>query len=126
MELAILYALEFVHRPLSSRTPVRAPFPAMDPLEVLREYGGAARFERLRPRTSRRALRAAVAVGEVVQPSRGVYALPDTHPELVAATVLGGVRSCHSAASALGLDLVDPPSRPHITSPPGSRGSWPG
>lgn len=98
----------------------------MDPLEALRECGGAARFERLHLRTSRRALRAAVAVGEVVQPSRGVYALLDTHPELVAAAVLGGVRSCHTAAAALGLDLVDPPSRPHITSPPGSRGTWPG
>jgi very-short-patch-repair endonuclease len=98
----------------------------MDPLEALHECGGAARFECLRPKTSRRALRSAVAVGDVVRAARGVYATRDAHPDLVAAVALGGVRSCHTAAAALGLDLVDPPSRPHVTSPPGSRGTWPG
>jgi very-short-patch-repair endonuclease len=98
----------------------------MDPLEAVRSCGGAARFSRLERLTTRRTLDAAVRAGELVKPARGLYSVRDAPVEIVAAAALNGVRSCHTAAAALGLDLVDPPARPHVTCPPGTRTRWPG
>ncbi len=98
----------------------------MDPLDAVLACGGAARTARLLTMTPRRSLAAAVRSGELRRPAPGLFATPDVEPDLLAAVALRGVRSCHTAAAALGFDLVDPPARPHVTCPRGSRGSWPG
>ena len=57
---------------------------------------------------------------QVTRLSRGVYALPTLRPEFAAAARLGGVLSHASAAQALGIALVRPPDRIHVTVPHGS------
>lgn len=98
----------------------------VDAVAAVESCGGAARAGRLRPLVPQRRLTAAVAAGELVRPRPGVYALPTCPPDLLAATALSGVRSCHSAAAALGLDVVGAPGRPHVTVPRGSSTTWPG
>ncbi len=98
----------------------------MEPLDAVRSCGGAARFTRLTALTPRRALAAAVRGGVLTCPVPGVCAAPDVTPDTLAVAVLRGTRSRHTAAAALGLDLVDPPSRLHVACPPGTRGTWPG
>ncbi|WP_369070283.1 DUF559 domain-containing protein [Kineococcus terrestris] len=93
----------------------------MDALTALTECGGAARFARLERLVARRELAAAVRRGEVLRPAPGLYALPGCPADVLAATAVGGVRSCHTAATALGLDLVDPLGAPHVTARPGTR-----
>lgn len=97
----------------------------MDPVDAVGECAGAARLARLRQRVSRRALERAVRDGAVLRPAPGPYALPGCPPDVLAAAAVSGVRSCHSAAAAWGLDLISPPRQPHVTTRRGSRATWP-
>jgi very-short-patch-repair endonuclease len=98
----------------------------VEAVTAVHECGGAARWDRLRHLTTQRALQAAVDAGGLGRPRRGLYVVPDCPPDVVAAAAVRGVRSCHSAAAALGLPLVDPPREPHVTAGPGTRLSWGG
>jgi hypothetical protein len=49
----------------------------------------------------------------------GLVALPDTHPDLLAALAVGGVLSCASAGRVHGLDLIRMSSHVHVTIPRG-------
>lgn len=73
-----------------------------------------------RSRLPRAATRRAVAAGRLVAPRRGMVALPDLPADQMTALRLGGVLSCASAAAVLGLDLLDPPGRLHVTAPRGT------
>lgn len=75
---------------------------------------------------TRRALAAAVAAGDLLRPAPGLYHVAGCPADVLAAVAVSGVRSCHSAATAWGLDLIDPPSAPHVTARRGSRAAWRG
>lgn len=96
----------------------------MDPVDAVSRCGGAARFARLEPLVTRRSLQAAVTTGDLQRPAPGLYHLPGCPADVLAAAAVSGVRSCHSAASAWGLDLVDPPLTPHVTARRGSRSTF--
>jgi very-short-patch-repair endonuclease len=96
----------------------------MDVDEALGSCGGAARWKRLEPLVTRRGLSAAVRSGAVLNPAEGLYHLPGCARDVIAAAAVSGVRSCHSAAAAYGLDLIDPPAKPHVTARKGSRAEW--
>ncbi|PFG18584.1 hypothetical protein ATL40_0124 [Serinibacter salmoneus] len=89
---------------------------AMEPMEELRRCGGAARFSELR--SSRWRLSQHIARGDIVQPSRGCYALPGAHPGLTAATRTNTVLSCVSALAVLDPDIPVHAYRPHLSAPP--------
>jgi very-short-patch-repair endonuclease len=93
---------------------------------VVQQCGGAARWDRLRHHTTHRALQKACAAGTVRRPAPGLHALPGAPADVLAAAAVRGVRSCHSAAAALGLPLVDPPARPHVTAGRGTKLVWRG
>jgi very-short-patch-repair endonuclease len=97
----------------------------MDAVDALSSCGGAARQARLKHLVPRRALAAAVRAGEVLTPGKGLYSLPDCPRDVLAAAAVSGVRSCQSAAAAYGLDLVEPPVEPHVTTRRGSKQEWP-
>jgi hypothetical protein len=89
----------------------------VDPCSAILALGGAARWKAVvRTGVGDRALRAAVAHGDVVQ-ADGVYALPDVSADRVVAAGLGGRLTCSSAALAHGLDVLVPPRLPHIAVP---------
>ena len=89
----------------------------MAPATALLRLGGVASFEELRHLTTRRRLRTALAEGEVVRVSRGLYALPDVEDATLAAARLGGVVSHLSAAMRWGWKMKLPPAQPTITVP---------
>ena len=93
-------------------------------MEAVQACGGAARWDRLRHTTTHRALQRAVAAGTVLRPAAGLYVLPGCAPDLLAATAARGVRSCHTAAAAWGLDLLDAPGAPYVTAARGSTATW--
>jgi very-short-patch-repair endonuclease len=94
----------------------------VDLLDALQKAGGAAGRRRLRELgVSDRALRAALARGEVGQVGRGGYVLPGAPEGLVAAVALGGVASHTTAAVLHGLALWTPPEILDVTIPLGSR-----
>jgi hypothetical protein len=96
----------------------------MDPVGALETRGGVASFSELvASGVEPRVLSAALVGGLVCRPHRGVYALPDRHPALVAAKRLGGVVSHVSAAQAHGLEALTAPDRSHVTVPRGRRKS---
>jgi len=98
----------------------------VEAVEAVHACGGAARAARLVRLTPRRALVAAVAAGELLRPVAGLYCVPGCPPDVLAAAAARGVRSCQSAAVALGLDVLHVEATPHVTCPPGSRGTWRG
>jgi very-short-patch-repair endonuclease len=98
----------------------------VEAVDAVRVCGGAARSARLTRLAPRRGLVTAVATGELLRPVAGLYCLPDCPPDVLAAAAVRGVRSCQSAAVALGLDVLRPDAAPHVTCPPGSRGTWRG
>lgn len=82
--------------------------------DAVEANGGAARWKRLLDKgvTDGR-LRAAVRSGDLVR--RGpVFALPDAPSDVVVAAELGGRLTCSSAASRLGLDILNPPDQTHV------------
>ncbi|WP_129337868.1 endonuclease domain-containing protein [Cellulomonas endophytica] len=98
----------------------------MDAVGSVLARGGAARWAQLAGSTTHARLVAAVGAGALTRPAPGLYVVPGTPPDVVAAAAVGGVRSCATAAVALGLDVLTPPARPHVTAPRGSRRTWPG
>lgn len=113
-------------------TGLRTPLPRfghsgdVDAVTAVESCGGAARSARLLHLVPRRRLAAAVSAGELLRPRPGLYVLPGCPPDVLAAAALSGIRSCHSAASALGLDVIGAPRRPHVTVARGSSTTWPG
>lgn len=86
-------------------------------VEALAALGGTATTAELRALTSRRAVRAAVAVGAVLQPRRGGVRLPVLDATSAAVHDLRGVRSHLSAALHYGWEVVGAPMRPMVTVP---------
>jgi very-short-patch-repair endonuclease len=89
----------------------------MTPTDALTRLGGVAAFGELRRLTSRRRLRTAVAKGQVVRVSPGVYALTKCDEARLAAAKVGGVVSHLSAAQYWGWKVKLPPKRPTVTVP---------
>lgn len=87
--------------------------------EAISRRGGSSTFADLRAVVSARAIRNALAAGEIRRVAKGVYALPEAPPALTTARSHGGVVSHLSAAQHWGLDLIDTPVLPHVTLPPG-------
>lgn len=96
----------------------------MDPVTALERLGGAARAGDLR-HVARGTLLSAVRRGDVERPARGVYALPRCDRAHLAAVGVDGALTCGSAAGALGLDLVQPPTRIHVRAGRGTELDWP-
>ncbi|WP_427887688.1 DUF559 domain-containing protein [Kribbella sp. GL6] len=90
-----------------------------DVAEVIGRRGGSSTFADLRALVSARAVRNALAAGDIRRVAKGVYALPEAPPALTAARSHGGVVSHLSAAQHWGLDVINPPTLPHVTLPPG-------
>jgi Transcriptional regulator, AbiEi antitoxin len=89
--------------------------PRVRPDDVARAHGGAARWSTFRASgVSRRALADAVATGFLVRAGRGTYALPTVDPAVIAAVSVNGFLSHASAAQMWDLDLLRPPSQPHV------------
>ncbi|HEY3510598.1 MAG TPA: type IV toxin-antitoxin system AbiEi family antitoxin domain-containing protein [Kribbella sp.] len=86
--------------------------------EILGRQGGWATFSDLATFVSRKALRAALARGEVQRIGRGIYALPELPAGIAAALSYDGVLSHTSAAAAMGFPLLVAPEKPHIIVPP--------
>jgi very-short-patch-repair endonuclease len=89
----------------------------MTPEVAVLRLGGIASFDELRDLTTRRRLRTALARGQVIRVSRGLYALPAIGDAKLAAARLGGVVSHLSAALYWGWKVKFPPERPSITVP---------
>lgn len=89
--------------------------------EVIARRGGWATSAELAALTSRRAVRAALARGEVLRIGLGIYTLPDLPADQVAMLAYDGVLSYLSAATAHGLPLLVAPEKPHVTVPPKRR-----
>ncbi len=91
----------------------------------LRARGGVARWSELvgSPRDGAH-LAAAVSAGTVLRVSRGTYALSGVDPAVVTAHVHRARLGCASAAHFLRLDVLTPPTTPHL-SVPRSRGATP-
>ncbi|MER7250976.1 type IV toxin-antitoxin system AbiEi family antitoxin domain-containing protein [Kribbella sp. NPDC000426] len=90
-----------------------------DVSEVIGRRGGSATLAELRALVTARAVRNALAAGEIRRVAKGVYALPEAPPALTAARSHGGVVSHLSAAQHWGLGVITPPTLPHVTLAPG-------
>ena len=87
---------------------------SMDPLTYLAQQGGVARTGQLLAAGCSRADIAKLANGGVRRLRRGVFALPECPPDLVAAMRHNARVTCASAAGHYGLWLRDPPGRHHL------------
>ncbi len=88
----------------------------MEPLEFLKSLGGVARVGLLRREGySERAVRGLASAG-VMQPRKGVWALPDADPEFLQAIIDNSFLTCASSASRYQLWLKDRPGRLHLAS----------
>jgi hypothetical protein len=85
--------------------------------EVLERMGGVATRGALIRATSRAAVDAALAAGEVVVLARGRYALAMADEAVMAAHRLSGVASHESAALRHGWAVLHTPAQPHVTVP---------
>lgn len=100
---------------------------AMDPAIEIRALGGAARWGDLVMRgVSEHAITTALRRGVVVRAGRGVYALRDARPEVVAARAFRGQVACVSACSWWGFKMLGSPSSPHVSVPRDRSNSRPG
>jgi hypothetical protein len=88
-----------------------------DVVDALGQLGGVATSAELRAVTSRRALRAAVAEGLVLQPRRGMVAFPVLDETTAMVRVVRGARSHLSAALHHGWEVGVAPPRPIVTVP---------
>jgi very-short-patch-repair endonuclease len=89
-----------------------------DVAAVLGRLGGAARWSALRSAgVSDGRLRVAVRSNHIRQVGRGAFATHDADADIVVAADLGGALTCSSGARLHGLDVLDPPDRPHIAVP---------
>lgn len=90
----------------------------MEPVKALIRLGGVARWSQLkRLGVSRDHLWRAIQEGCVVRPHRGVFALPDTPPPDVLASIFRAKPACVSALTQIGLPLYPPPERCHLVVP---------
>lgn len=92
-------------------------------VEVVRRFGGRAIRADLLRHTTAHLIAAAVDSGDLVRVARGLYVLADLPSAPTAAAACRGVLSHESAAAALQLPLLLPPSVVHVTVPRGSRPS---
>jgi very-short-patch-repair endonuclease len=82
--------------------------------EAVASFGGAARWKRLLDKgVSDGRLRAALRSGDLVRMGP-VFAFPDAPSDVVIAAQLGGRLTCASAATRLGLDVLNRPDRAHV------------
>ena len=100
-------------RTVSSMTDI----PVLEVRQVLHRLGGVGDRVTLVTATSREAVRAAVAAGEIVRDGRGRYALPTADEGRRAANALSGVVSYRSAALLWGWEVKTVPLRPDVTVP---------
>lgn len=83
---------------------------------TLKDLGGVARYrDLLGAGVTRSQLDAAVSAGEVLRPHRGVFALIDADPELLAVKCAGAELACISAARQLNLWILKRPSITHVS-----------
>lgn len=89
--------------------------PSMTVLDRLAEKGGCARRAQI-ARGSRELaeLRSLVECGSVTRVARGLYSLPGTNAAVILARRASGLLTCTSAASAIGLPLLVPPTSVHL------------
>jgi len=86
----------------------------MDLMEILTSAGGVLlRRDVLAAGATDTELRRAVRSGQILRLERGLLAVADADPELVAAGRAHGLVTCASAARAYGLWQLRPPGRPH-------------
>ncbi|SEQ94422.1 type IV toxin-antitoxin system AbiEi family antitoxin domain-containing protein [Arthrobacter sp. OV608] len=86
----------------------------MDLMEILTSAGGVLlRRDVLAAGATDTELRRAVRSGQILRLERGLLAVADADPELVAAGRAHGLVTCASAARAYGLWQLSPPVRPH-------------
>ncbi|KJQ54520.1 type IV toxin-antitoxin system AbiEi family antitoxin domain-containing protein [Microbacterium sp. SA39] len=82
---------------------------------ILTHHGGIARGVLLsRFGLTRRMLRAEVASGAIVRVRQGVYALPTTARDIVAAAEHGGSLTCRRALRLHGIWVLDDDANPHV------------
>jgi len=93
----------------------------MSVVEWLTELGGVARRGALLRLVNRPHLEAAVASGDVVRDSRGLYCLPGADSDPLVAARLGGASSLTSAALHQGWAVKTVPDKPHVTVSRGRR-----
>ena len=89
----------------------------MDAVTALHRCGGLADHATAVRLSSRRQVRRAVAVGDIVRVAHGRYALPTADVALTAAARVGGVVSHRSAAAWWGWALKEQPPLPEVTVP---------
>lgn len=87
--------------------------------EVLAHRGGTASFADLRLAVSARSIRNALEAGRILRIARGLYAAPESPSALTAARSQRGIVSHLSAAQHWKMDVITPPSLPHVTLLPG-------
>lgn len=97
----------------------------VDPVAVVRRCGGTATSAQVVARTSRAALRRAVAGGALRRVRRGVYAVPDLPSARKVVAMTRGVLSHTSAARVHGLEVAMADDAVHVTVRPGTRAARP-
>ncbi len=87
-------------------------------MDRLAEHGGCARRSSIaRGPRELAELRGLVACGAVQRQVRGLYAIPGTRSDVLAARRVSGLLTCASAAARLGLPLLTSPSAVHLALP---------
>lgn len=89
----------------------------MDVADLLRAHGGCMRSTQIKAHVSARALRRAVADGEILRVAMGTYMAPDSDAPPVLALQLRGVLSHGSAARKWGFALPPGGGSEHVTIP---------
>jgi very-short-patch-repair endonuclease len=93
----------------------------IDVCEVVRRYGGSARWQDILRYSTGHSVRRAVAAGSLRRVSQGVYALPQTLPAYSAAEAMKGLVSHRSAAAHWLMDGLVPDESAHVTVPSRAR-----
>ena len=93
----------------------------LTPVQALRRLGGHATWAELSRYVGQSEVRTAVAGGEILRPSRGVYTLPELPSAARAVAVSRGVLSHESAARFWQLSTLLEPEQVHVTVPRGAR-----
>ena len=91
---------------------------AVNAAEVVRRLGGRAEYADIVRHTSEYDLRTSHDQGQLIRIRRGCYALPDLPVPHQIAAELHGVLSHASAAQALRLEALMPPTKIHVMVPP--------
>ncbi len=93
----------------------------MDPVELVRKCGGAARIGQiLAAGATEYSVRAAVSRGLLLRPHPGVVAVPLAESAVITARIQGGAMSCVSAARHHRLWVLHPPEGIHVSCPRGN------